>query len=89
MARITIDFPDGVQSRIVDAFASVYGWSATIPGPTEGSDPIPNPISRAQFVKYRVLHFIRGTVRAHEAQQAQETARRAAEDAVDQEITLT
>ncbi len=90
MAAITINIPDAVAGRVMDAFASRYGWAATIPDPANPTGPmIANPQAKAQFAKARVAAFVHDIVKAHEAVTAAETARIGAVAKADSEITLS
>lgn len=75
--KLTIDIPDGVAQRLIDAVASNQGW-------TEASGQ-----SKAQFAKRYVIETLRANVRQHEGARAGEQARRDAEDRADTEITLS
>lgn len=81
MARLTIDFPDGETNRILNAFASAYQYSATLPN----GDP--NPQTKAQFFKAQVMRFIKGVVKGQEVEDAAIAARAAAEAAADPTLT--
>lgn len=43
MAQITIEIPNPVAGRVVDALCALYGYSETL------EDGTPNPVTRAQF----------------------------------------
>lgn len=83
MAQLVIDFPDSIRNRVLDAFASTYGYQATL------QDGTPNPQTKAQFAKAQVARFVKEVVKGYEATRAGEIARKAAHDAAENEITPT
>lgn len=70
MATLTFSFDTGTVpiSRIVDAMALEYGYSATLP------DGSANPQTKAQFGKAQIGRIIREAVRNQEASAAKITA---------------
>lgn len=84
MATLSVSFDTGSVplSRIQDAFASAYGWTATVSDGNGGT--IPNPETKAQFMRRKVKEYVTDVVKGQE----REAARRTAESAVT-EITLT
>lgn len=64
MATVSITIPDGELNRITEAFAGYYGYQETVPDPP--GDPIPNPETKAQFLRARVIDYIRETVHVQE-----------------------
>lgn len=81
MAQITIDVPNAVLARVLDAFAKMYGRPETIPDPANPTGPqIPNPQTKAQFAKMKLADFIKDVVKGHEAQKAGGDAQKAALD---------
>ena len=83
MAQITINIPDSVAARVLNGFAANYGYQATL------VDGTPNPQTKAQFTKAKLIEIIKGAVKAAESQAAVETARIAANQSVDTDITLS
>lgn len=69
MASISISIPDTVVARVLDAFAEVYGYTAT-----DGT--------KAQFARSKLVEYVRGVVRSYEVQQASEAAAQAAVEAL-------
>lgn len=82
MAQLTITIPDAQTARVFDAFAAAYGYQATIDGQ-------PNPQTRAQFARQKVIEFIKNTVKAQEAQAAADSARSAAAANVESQVNLS
>lgn len=70
MATLTFTIPDAALPRVVDAFATAYGYQALI-----GDPPVANPETRGQFMRRHVMEFIKNTVQAVEVNVAAETAR--------------
>jgi len=79
---ITINIPDAVAARVLNGFASSQGYQATIDGQA-------NPESKQQFLKRRVIEFIHNHVKFDESEAAARTAKTAASQNVDSEISLT
>ncbi len=75
MAQISVTIPDAALPRVLDAFASSYQYKATVPDPANPSLTIPNPQTKAQFARSRLISYMQDIVRAHEANAAAETAR--------------
>lgn len=76
MAQITIDIPDNVAGRILDAFDGAYSGR---PGGT----------SKAAWAKSRVAAYIKDVTVGYERQVAAETAGAAAQATADSEISAT
>lgn len=77
MAQITINIPDAVAARVIDAVATRHGWSAD------------SGLTKAQFAKRVIIGILKDTVKSHEANTAAEAAGQAARSAVDNEIDIT
>jgi hypothetical protein len=64
---------------VADAFAAAYGYQDNIPNPNPAAalltPTIPNPETRAQFMRRQIMEFIRNTVKSVEVATAAETAR--------------
>lgn len=67
MAQFVITYPDALQSRIVQALSERGGWTAA------------SGQTRAQFARAQVVDYVRGELRAYEAEVARLAADRAAE----------
>lgn len=70
--RLTIEIPDAVATRVVDALAVAYGYRDKLDG------GLRNPTTKEQFVVRALKDHIRGLVVAHETAQAEIAAREAA-----------
>lgn len=72
MASLTIQIPDALATRVLDAMAARYGYQEF------QNDGTPNPVSKKDFVVRALKDHLRGVVVAHEtavaAAQAQEAA---------------
>lgn len=82
MANVTISIPDAVVTRVQEAFASAYQYSATL------EDGSPNSETKQQFFRRQVLRFIKETVVAYETNQAAEASRKTAQIKAEQEIQV-
>lgn len=78
--KITIDIPDNIAGSVVDAFAEAYGYQAELVA--EDGTASPNPQTKAQFAKEKVISFIKEVYKAHQLN----LARLAAEEAADESI---
>lgn len=76
MATITLNIPDAVISRVLDAIAAQYSYSAT-----SGT--------KAAFAKKVVSNIVLNIVRDHEAQIAADAARVTASDKVTTDLVIT
>lgn len=74
MATLSVSYDTGPVplSRITDAFADAYGWTATITN--GGGVTVPNPETKAQFMRRKVGEYIRDVVRGQELDAARRTA---------------
>lgn len=45
---IRIEIPDNIKNAYFNTFASITGWTSTIPDPNDPELTIPNPISKKQ-----------------------------------------
>lgn len=61
MAQITLTIPDALLARVLDAFATTYGYT-------------PGNGTKAQFARQQLATHIRGVVRSYEVQRASELA---------------
>lgn len=82
MAQLTITYPDGMAQRIVNGFSAAHNYQAQIRDVS--NQLIDNPESKAQFVKRKIIEFIRESWRAGELE---EVKRQAAATVVDIDIT--
>ncbi len=77
MATVSVTIPDPVLARVLDAFATAYGYNPATDG------------TKAAFAKRQVARFVMETVRAHEATTAANAALKAATDKATTEITIS
>jgi len=97
MAQHCIEIPDEHLDRVINAVANQYGYQPTVSNPDfdskqledDETNPttIPNPQTIDGFVNEIVRNFLIENVKAWESKQAAETARIAALDAIDINIT--
>jgi hypothetical protein len=80
--NITIVIPDAIAQRVIDAIATRFGYQATI-------GALPNPQTKAQFVKNIVCRWIKDQVKEHEAATAGATANQDAAQKAEAEIVIT
>lgn len=82
MAEITFTIPNAVLNRVVNNASITWGYQETIRS-DEGS--IPNPQTKAQFVKAHMINYLMSAVKQAEADTAAATARATTES----EITIS
>lgn len=83
MTTLTITIPNAITNRVIDGFAKRYNYSPLL----ENGDP--NPETKAQFAKRKVVEFIKQAVREAEIQDAANTAATSAGASADTEIVLS
>ncbi len=86
MAQLIIDIPDPVVTRVLMAVSTRWGYQDTI---IVDGNPVPNPETRAAFCKRMLAMHIRNWVREYEGVNAGNSARAAAEAAVEAEVIIT
>ena len=84
--QVCVDAPAAQRTRILDAFTAAYNYQPTVRN-AQGVD-IPNPQTRAQFMKQKLAEYVRETVKTYEATAAADTARTAAAKKVDDETGI-
>jgi hypothetical protein len=77
MATISINIPDAVLGRVVDAMAARYGWTSD------------SGLTKVQFAKRILTGLLKETVKMHEGQIASAAATQTASSTVDEEINIT
>lgn len=87
--KIEMNIPANVEKRVEDAFAKSYGYSDTIPDPNDPNKTVPNPQTKAQFLKQKIGDHIREVVKGHEANVDVEKVRKEAVDKADRDITVS
>lgn len=81
---ITIVFKDKAShDAVVAAFASQYGYQATIPDPANAGQTIANPRSTKQFTMAKITQFLKDIYRADAVTAATKSAGATASSAVD------
>lgn len=76
MAKITLEMPDEVIPRVINAFAESYDWN-----PRKGN--------KADFAKKMMINIIRGVVISHEEQIGRKSGGKVARDKAESEIIIT
>jgi hypothetical protein len=84
--QVCVDAPGAQRTRILTAYTNAHGYQPTLTQPDGTS--IPNPQTRAQFFKQKLAETVRETVKAYEAGQAAEDARKAAAAKADSETGI-
>jgi hypothetical protein len=77
LATITINIPDAVVQRVLDAFADRYCWTAE------------SGLTKAQFAKAVLVNLAKETVRMYEGRAAVDAAKAASDALVDADIIIT
>ena len=80
MASLSFSIPDGMVTRVEDAFAAVYGYQPQILDPNNPGATVPNPQTKQQFVRERLRQYTKETVAQHEAGKASADAAAQARD---------
>ena len=89
MAKITIDIPDAVKDRVLNAISKAKGYHEMVDDPVNSEEMIANPQSKAEFVKNHLVEYIKGLVKYQEGRSVAIAARQAAETKVDNEVNIT
>jgi hypothetical protein len=90
MATITITIPDSVAIRVRDGYCYQNGYTDTIHVlENDAWVDIPNPETKAAFMKRMILTHIKRSVILYEADTAAEAARQTAAASVEKEIDLS
>lgn len=84
MATLSIAFSDASKDRVIDAFAAHHKYQPLIPNPSydpETDDPseetAPNPVTKGQFMKQKVIAFVKESVKAEESRASMTAAKQA------------
>lgn len=67
MAIIRLDIPDTEAVRIIDGFATAYGYVNTIID--ENGVPVPNPVLKIDFMRKKIVDYIKAAVVTSEINQ--------------------
>ncbi len=86
MASITLTVPDDIAPRVVDAVCARYGYSDTITD--DQGNVIPNPTTKAAFMRVVLYQFLKRTVIVYESDKAGQEAQQTAEQAAEADIVL-
>ena len=70
MVKITFDIPADKKDRIIDGYCGHYGYQETVTD-EEGKE-IPNPQTKTQFVKKRMIQSLKDPVITYENKQVRE-----------------
>lgn len=71
--NLGVTVPDAQATAILDDFVAYHGYQATIKD-AEGND-IPNPQTKAQFAKAKVVSFVRESIKSFRANASANSAR--------------
>jgi len=81
---IVIPFKDKAShDALIAAFASQYGYQATLPDPANPGQTIPNPQSTKQFMMAKMTQYLKDIYRADAISTATKSAGTTASSAVD------
>lgn len=69
---ININIPDDQDNRVVQSFAKTFGYEDEILDPNNPNGPvtIPNPQTKRQFFKAKLIEYIKSIVCSYETEQA-------------------
>lgn len=82
---ITIAFPDSMSGDASTAFASQYGYEATVLDDDENE--IPNPLSEVEFTIHQILDYIKDVIRAAGIKTAKDEAVNTARLEIEDQLT--
>jgi hypothetical protein len=85
MATISFAIPDDVLPRVLDAFAEMYGYQDQVSDPANPGEMIPNPQTKAQFARRKIIDYVREMVRVYEGS----VAKASAEAKSDSEVSVS
>jgi hypothetical protein len=77
MATISLQIPDAVLPRVIDALCADGEWTSA------------SPLTRAQFARQQIITYVRSVVRQHEARIAREAAAAEADAKAESEVVIT
>lgn len=100
--NISISVPDSQVTRLLDGFAANTGYQATIINPESIAEfiarggnsgdytpRIPNPTSKAAWVKISVINYIISAIQSTEIAEAERAIRKTVLDDIKQNIVLS
>ena len=79
--KFTITIPEAQATRVLEGVAGQHGYQDTI-------DESPNPQTKKSFIKEKLVYWVKANVKSYEANLNAETARLAAIQDVDENITV-
>jgi hypothetical protein len=82
MASITLTIPDALVTRVLNGFCGLHGYQATIPNPVNPEEMIPNPDTKAEFMRKKLLAIIKRAVLEYEGNEAQRASLAAGDTSV-------
>ena len=82
MASITFTIPDQIAPRVLDGFAIAEGYVAVLDNGTA------NPETKTQFMRRKIIEYVKNAVRSAEVQDAKNKAATMAGQSVDQDILI-
>lgn len=74
MAQIILNIPDALVNRVIAGMYGLHSYQATIQNPDNPDEMIPNPESKADFVKRIIKKKIKRDVLEWEGAEAQRQA---------------
>lgn len=83
MAQITINIPNAIVPRVLEGFCSNQGYSPIL------DSGEPNPETQTQFVKRKIIEYVKNAVRADEIEKARNIAATKASQEAESGILLT
>lgn len=77
MATLTINIPDAVAPRVLEAIAVTYAYDPAVNG------------TKAQFARATIATIVKDLVRSYEAREAAKAAQATAETAVNNDVVIS
>lgn len=65
MTQLSMTIRDSLFAKELEAVASMYGYTATIPDPADPTLTVPNPQTKEQFLKQQVKAWLRNQAVEH------------------------
>jgi hypothetical protein len=79
-ASMTITVPDEVAPQVINAFATLYNYQATI-DTDENGDDIPNPESKAAFTRRMIREYVKNVYKAYKVAELEAQRQQVVSDA--------
>lgn len=83
MASITLTIPNAIVPRVLNGFCSNQGYTPIL------EDGQPNPKTQQQFIKRKIMEYVKNAVRADEIEKARNLAATNAGTSADTDIVLS